>query len=278
MLRTPSPTTSQTVTQESPTATLPPALPADEAVKLILDLLRTNGNCRLPCWWGLTPGKTSAQNVESFLETLRNTPNYFSIFDEKGGYVDLLPPSNNLIVRPRLEYRKNTNDGTLEMLSVHLDIERKLIEGGFEIAYGDPLNAQLLQLYTLPQVLSTYGKPTSVLVYGNRGMRQFNLQIAYPESGILVNYISPLDRVGEQYSECPSQAYPTFWLWPAEHKYTPSEVVSIQLGEGIGQEWLADFLPIEEATSLTIDDFYTIFKNAQSATCIETPVELWPVP
>ncbi len=274
---TPGPAISPTFPQALPTVTLLPALPADEAEKLILELLQTNGNCELPCWWGLIPGKTRAQDTKFFLERLRNTYYYFSIFKDKGGYVDLWMLSDNLIVRPVLDYEINTNDKTLELLSVSLDIVRK-IDNGYEIAYGDPLNAQLLRLYTLPQILSSYGKPAEVLIYGNRGMMQFNLQIAYPESGILVNYIAPLERVGEQYSECPPKAYPQLWLWPPEHNYSPAEVVSIQQGEGIGQEWLANFLPLENATSLTIEEFYKIFKDVQNTTCIETPVNLWPVP
>jgi len=275
--QTPSLTLSPTFTQALPSATLFPALPAAEAEKTILDLLQTNGNCKLPCWWGLTPGKTSAQDVKAFLERFRNT-SYISFSDEKGGYIDLHALSNDLIVRPVLDYHINTNDDTLEMLSVQLNIERNLSEGGFEIAYGDPLNAQLLRLYTLPQILSTYGKPGEALIWGNRGMMQFNLLLVYPESGILVNYIAPLERVSEQYSECPSKAYPTFYFWPPEHKYSPAEVASLQQGEGIGQEWLANYLPIEEATSLTLEEFYTIFQDARNTACIETPVNLWPVP
>jgi hypothetical protein len=30
-----------------------------------LELYRTNGNCQLPCWWGIVPGKTTVDQVKS---------------------------------------------------------------------------------------------------------------------------------------------------------------------------------------------------------------------
>ncbi len=34
-------------------------LPTGEAQKMVQELLENNAGCRLPCWWGIVPGKTT---------------------------------------------------------------------------------------------------------------------------------------------------------------------------------------------------------------------------
>ena len=48
---------------ETPSPTLLP----DEAVSAIKELLRTNGMCEFPCWWGFTPGRSNILEVKSLL-------------------------------------------------------------------------------------------------------------------------------------------------------------------------------------------------------------------
>ncbi len=40
--------------------------PLKYAEKRLLEFYKTNGNCRLPCWWGITPGETSYAEIKSF--------------------------------------------------------------------------------------------------------------------------------------------------------------------------------------------------------------------
>src|SRR5574341_671827 len=41
-----------------PTLTFVPRPSPEEGEKQFLELLHNNGNCRLPCWFGFTPGQT----------------------------------------------------------------------------------------------------------------------------------------------------------------------------------------------------------------------------
>src|SRR5262245_28586986 len=67
---TPTFTSTPTPTQTPlPTWTPRPTLPPAQAEALALDLLTHNADCRLPCWWGFTPGQTSWQVARSFLAT-----------------------------------------------------------------------------------------------------------------------------------------------------------------------------------------------------------------
>lgn len=66
--RTPTktPTITATVTIE-PMPTPLPTLNSREASLAVQKLLLENGNCQLPCWWGIVPGKTSWENTRKFL-------------------------------------------------------------------------------------------------------------------------------------------------------------------------------------------------------------------
>jgi hypothetical protein len=56
---TPAPTTTNTPRPSlTPSATLSP----EEKKQKLMDLLRTNGGCDFPCWWGIQPGTTSTQD------------------------------------------------------------------------------------------------------------------------------------------------------------------------------------------------------------------------
>jgi hypothetical protein len=43
-------------------------LDSEEAQKLVQKLLENNGGCKLPCWWGITPGKTTWAEARQILE------------------------------------------------------------------------------------------------------------------------------------------------------------------------------------------------------------------
>jgi len=45
--------------------------------------METNVECRLPCWWGVLPGKTSWQNAEKYLSSITT-----SIYESAGATPD----------------------------------------------------------------------------------------------------------------------------------------------------------------------------------------------
>ncbi|MAT43960.1 MAG: hypothetical protein CL609_16620, partial [Anaerolineaceae bacterium] len=57
---TPTPTSTITATWVPPTLN-------DYSIQTLID---TNGNCELPCWWGLVPGKTTKEQVMSFFDQI----------------------------------------------------------------------------------------------------------------------------------------------------------------------------------------------------------------
>lgn len=47
-----------------------PTLPFNEAREQSTELLQNNNNCKLPCWWGITPGQTTWQDAFLILAPL----------------------------------------------------------------------------------------------------------------------------------------------------------------------------------------------------------------
>jgi hypothetical protein len=64
------PPTSPPTQQLTPTQTLLPTLPPEAARKKVIALMQTNGNCKLPCFWGFTPGRTNEEDFLAFRHSL----------------------------------------------------------------------------------------------------------------------------------------------------------------------------------------------------------------
>jgi hypothetical protein len=66
-------------------------------------------------------------------------------------------------------------------------------------------------------------------------------------------------------------------VWSPE-RALPLRTVVQKAGSVINELNLDYFKPVEEATSLTLNEFYDTFKNPENTACLETPQELWPGP
>ncbi len=261
-----------------PTPTRLPTLPAEEAEQEIIDLLLHNAGCKLPCWWGITPGETSLQTARSSLETFEALA-IANIFDQDSGSARWFVTENGLIIDVDVSLVSDRETlTTVDGLWVVLQVTRKLDEGGFEVVWDNPLDDRYLPADMLPQILTTYGPPDEVLVQANEGWRVFDLILDYASRGFAIWYTADLDHVGDNYQGCMANAYTHLALWDADLAYTWAEGVT---RTSSGEEWEIEalnevFQSLEKATSLTLDEFYQTFANPENTTCLETPVEIWP--
>jgi hypothetical protein len=60
-----------------------PTLSSENSSRTVQVLMETNGGCRLPCWWGILPGKTSWQSAEKYLSSITT-----SIYESAGATPD----------------------------------------------------------------------------------------------------------------------------------------------------------------------------------------------
>jgi hypothetical protein len=280
---------------ETPTETLTftprPTLSIEEAKTLVLELVQEHENCQLPCLWGFTPGVSDLETAQAFVQQ-------FGIGDFRADAIELGAHDygdmggigisylkNNVYIILSWSYYKEKENTLLELLTLHLrSMERLGIDPINQLpivapVYGDPTFNKELHDYLLPSILTTYGQPDQVLITvrpdepenAHINYHPFSLALYYSETGIFIEYVMMRETKGSDYIGCPNKSHIYITVWD------PNEELSLEyLVEKAGSEIALSILkPIDEATSLTMDEFYQNFKDPNNATCLETPAEIW---
>jgi hypothetical protein len=246
-------------TTSSPTITHTPlpTLTADEREDYFIGLIQNIGKCILPCWWGMTPGKTSWQEVENFVSGLGFGE--FPLADED--YVDI--PAD---IEKQQLYQ-----------SFHIRRKSDLVSNILFDAYGTYSPASMLSVwssYSPKAILSTYGEPSRIMLhaaYGNQAV--YNLLLFYDQKGILIVYGGMALLAGDNIHICPNF-----------QTQEGIDFIRFFLQEPISQEPLENMyeayttlMPtpqkLEDATGLSILDFVEL-ANSESF-CFDTPFSMW---
>lgn len=161
--------------------------------------------------------------------------------------------------------------------------------------FGDSNYLDLIEYYTLPQLLSNYGLPSEVLVIAfphdpflKADYEPFSIVVIYSNLGIMAEYISPTQWIGEIVElstpglwvgeiarGCPSQSRLTIRTWDVKKNIPIEEIASIGAGEGMSSTAYDYFVPIQKATSMSVKDFYTEFKEPNNNQCVELQSVFW---
>jgi hypothetical protein len=260
----------------TPTPTMIPTLAEGDAYARLLELLQTNYGCQLPCWWGIVPGlSTFADAQAQFIPLMGITDFYYT--DDGGGF-GLRYPVNDLLLDIYLEQWVLPRGNTIEKIYISTQMLRKTDNGFVEVFDSDSYN-KILGAYTLSGILSGFGSPSRVLIraenYGTYPMTEYIfITLIYPEKGVFVRYKIFSERKGDVFSGCPSKAFIDLWLIPPNIGDNYQDILSL------GRGWEGDMhsiKPLEEATQMTVDEFYRTFKEPTDI-CVQTPVNIWPIP
>lgn len=168
-------------------------------------------------------------------------------------------------------------DDTIDVISIHAVPPER--DG--EFVYGDAQFAKDLEPYMLPQMLAVYRQPSQVFVktYSGDlpGWLPFSLLLFYPDQGILVEYEGPVGEEGKRYGPleegemiriCPWRSKINLWLWSPDNAMTIGRVTG-------GYIDVDGYRSLEEATRMSIEQFYQAFSQPGNQTCLETPADLW---
>ncbi|MDH5507668.1 MAG: hypothetical protein OEZ02_10650 [Anaerolineae bacterium] len=235
-----------------------PTLHPGEKMAIVLDLLQNNAGCKLPCWWGITPGITLWEDARRVLEEI-----VFKIV-EKGSqekfvsYVEIDFPEPLHVDDPRHIY--DVIDGTIVFIQI-MDV-------------GDVLT------YNLSAVLTDYGPPGSIWLktWPREYMEElpFTIVLFYPHLGIMVYYGIEAEEVDGQIQACfhDDSAGPMA-LWSPERQMDFQEAINDTISF---REYGEPYQSLEESTDMTVNDFYEAFKNSETESCLETPSSFWPEP
>ncbi len=243
-----------------PTFTPCPTLTVEEREALpsrVRELLKTNGGCELPCWWGITLGQ-SGWPADPFVACLAvrgsfafDTPHPTQPFDY---YIDIT---------------FNRRDRIIQSIKISSGKFNRMGKASSQF-YRDWAR------YSLDQVLTRYGKPSQVLLelWPNppEPYYPYRLFVFYEELGILIAYEGPAIP-GETFRVCPEFEQVTdlrLWLQSPNQEYSFLQLANLDPTEQ------AQLLPIEEATGMDVETFYKTFKEAYTTVCLESPAEVWP--
>lgn len=264
-------TPSPTHTPTSPTPTPRPTLAAEEERAFVREMLATNGGCELPCWWGITPGKSQWADVQDRLGLypgrgiLRSWPDGVSFGITYGDLKYPSPPPYGYYI-------------SIGFFMDHGEVVRSITVEGEVIQRTTPERfAQDWHRYSLDQVLRRYGKPSQVMLelWPNppEPYYPYRLFLFYEELGILIEYEGPAIPGKTFLQVCPVfEQVTSLRLWLQSPKQESS---LLQLADLDPLE-LAQMLPLEKATGMDVQTFYKTFKEARAGVCLESPADVWP--
>ncbi len=174
-----------------------------------------NGDCSLPCIWGINP---VTQTPEDFLAFIRKPGNidawgdYYinSASSELDSTLDLMDWEGNWETDISFRYR-----GRNEIEYLFLDIAVFETQKSSEF-FKNQTSPFLIHYanYLLPQIFNAYGKPTNIY-FGpdpedDVPTRQsswipFSVLLFYPSQGFLIDYLLPKNIEGDYFTGCLSQ-------------------------------------------------------------------------
>jgi len=249
------------------------------------EYLRNDPPCQLPCWGGITPGKSNLADAQNQLATLSGISDR-TFFGEAGNTwivgTLLIPFSlENTVVGVRAGYVASHDSKMVILNGISaLFLPKKDTN---EIIYDYPEYNTLLSAYTLPHIFKTYGLPN--LIYARADINDaeptasdyFIIRLLYLDLGIFISYTMPMREKEEMFQFCPSESLIDLELTSNEvgRKY---EDFFRQLGV---TEWATlnktHHQLLEDATGMTNEEFsQTIISSPE--TCFESPIKIWTNP
>jgi hypothetical protein len=235
------------------TATSNPTLNANEIEKVIYELLGTNGECSLPCFWGIEPNETSYQYAEHFFRHLGRKG--YTLADENGN-----------IYHYDTSFGVNAGKGYVN-IEIIMGVESDTITS-LEVYIGDfeNIDQSIWQAYSLQNVLQTLGIPSEVrfLVEEphiiNSDYVSYAYILVYDDPDVIVFYVMGAIDDGSTYKICPLNPIdnPSYlWLF-------------------LGKDYSEDFstwVELTQATTMTHEDFYDLFVDGTTETCLNLNTE-----
>jgi hypothetical protein len=289
-MHTPTPKPTST---KIPTSTPLPTLSAEDSEQKILDLISNNGNCTFPCIWGITPGKTNVQTSYNFFdqfEKFEESENRIIItgYHERVGGVTLITWDDD--VRARVHFTAFYSNDSIEYVHFYIDYDRETRSETnliLQRLFGTSSYKELIKFYSLPQILITYGRPSEVRIYLYDWPEEemmpgppwlpFNLVLVYKDLGVAFDYLSPLQKSNDMYIGCPLEGQVSVTSWAPTPDISLEEIGAHNIRfYGINEYTATLTKSIEEATDLSLEEFYLLFRDMNNTSCIETPVDLWP--
>jgi hypothetical protein len=242
-----SPTSSPTLTPESNATLTPrPTLGPEAAQDLVLDLIETNGGCRLPCWWGITPGQTTWEDARAFLGTFVSRiavlpPDFYGVT------YDDLPP----------------------------DVSEGAVAATISVQDGIVQTIRTDTYLPMAEMLNSYGEPSEIWIFADRQSidpdAPFMIALFYGDAGILSVYKGSTPKA-DPLDVCPNQIdgpQQIWFLWNPRLGFSFEQAgPNALLFRGRPSE--RPFFQLEEVTNINTKMFFEMDRDpANTAECFE---------
>ncbi len=222
-----------------------PTLEGEELELAIAELLENPMNCDVPCWWGAIPGVTSLYEIRHAISPYNF---HISEYEEEGEVVYLLVETGYIEEQDDYE------------IGIVYNFSNALLIG--VTAYSGSLGELLIK----------YGQPDEVWLETMSTEREtlpFRLNLVYLQKGMAVGYVVDGDIQDNEAIGCFTDDETGYLRLIAPYTVNGHEDFSPIFEED------RRYLPLEEATGLTMDDFMQRFTDPTQPHCIATPAELW---
>lgn len=257
------------------TATSLPTNPPERNPEYVIkELVKNNGGCEFPCFWGIVPGETTWESAQQFLETFSDV-NYRSgefLGLQEFGVLLPVPKKNALDRGSELGFRINKL-GTI--IRIHIPHPDKI---------GIP-NTSFRGL------LGTFGPPKEIYIDFERGTSHvppmIYYLIYYPDHGLITYSIVTAQieetvessgaisiNVTDDYCLEEISVGPELWLWAPEYDFEIDEILQDNV---LYPSYYStrDYLPISEASALDSKDLYDQIFETEGSSCIEIDPTAW---
>jgi len=263
MTGTPVTSTAEVMVTPSATATLTPlsspipTLDTVSAQQHVTKLFETNNGCRLPCWWGITPGKTTWEDALKILApvSLKIEP-YYPQRQTSSIYVKIISPTPDLFGQylPQVYIVENNIVTAID------------INSNYDLATFTYFKT-FIHEYELPKqfYIRGYSEP-----YLDNWL--FLLALYYPQQGMILEYSTKPTVVGNYLSMCWSDANsPILHLWNPEDTLTFEEVIDLVYPPGS-----IDLPPYKSIDDMGIDskEFTKDLTDPVSSYCMKIPKKM----
>lgn len=193
----PSPTqTPVPISSAIPTLSIEQQIMLEARERLMQELMQNNGDCQLPCWWGIKLGDSLATIEEKFIDrgiNIQRTPLGLNNSDGQVyvslGYYSAITRGDNTSVTVNFY----TTNGVTQFINVLG--ERPLRQ------YGEEEFVRDWEKYALDSILQQYGQPSYVYLIpqnvADPGPPNFVLVLYYPGLGFIFSY-QPFDTFSNQ--------------------------------------------------------------------------------
>jgi hypothetical protein len=238
-------------------------LSAAQSRKMVADLYENNP-CELPCWWEITPGKTSWLEAWQFLGTFaRNQQPWDTLLLESRDFPGYMYYTVLLDVPETQDqyYYSSLND-----LTFIINI------ASFKVDYID-VNTGNIDDFTMRELLLNYGRPETVYArLGQSPVEQYSgatILLYYPQYGFVSTHFARVEEKefnkNSEVTACFQEAT-NLYLWDQEDVMSIGERLKLSGFDDVG---ISSFKPINQISKYSVNEFYDFVVGHKQEPCLD---------